>query len=69
MRNHLSGRPPSVIPRTSRARSSSSSVMDLRWFKAMTPDQLLDYLSTNPFHAQWEKFDSFGFTVCGEPLK
>ena len=43
--------------------------MDLRWFKAMAPDELVAYLTTNPFHAQWEKFDSFGFTVCGEPLK
>src|SRR5262245_15578595 len=39
---------------------------DIMWYKAMAPADLIAYLGTHPFHAEWQKFESYGFKVCGQ---
>jgi len=42
--------------------------LDIMWYKAMKPADLVATLTSNPFHAEWGKFGAYGFKVCGKPL-
>jgi hypothetical protein len=42
--------------------------VNLTWFKAMGPADLMTSLAASPFPSEWAKFNDYGFKVCGKPL-